>query len=53
MKDKEWRWASEIGAHGMPYPVELEFLGYDYARRDGERVRDPRYPHSVLMVRDV
>lgn len=43
----EYRWASETGAHSMPHPEELEWLGY-------VRVcRDPRYPSSVLMKREV
>lgn len=46
-----YRWASEVGANGMPYPEELIYLGYDYARRAGEICRDPRYPRSVLMYR--
>lgn len=47
-----YRWASESGVHSMPHPDELRWLGYDYARRGGVIVRDPRYPHSVLMVRE-
>lgn len=51
MPTLEYRWASEVGAHSMPHPQELAYLGYTYLFRGGEQVRDPRYPHSVLMVR--
>jgi len=37
----------------MSTPAELMLVGYDYARRDGVVCRDPRYPHSVLMRREV
>lgn len=41
----EFRWASEVGRHGMPYPEELEYLGFT-------RVRPcPNYPTAWLMVR--
>lgn len=50
---RDYRWASDTGAHGMPHPEELMYLGYRIATRDGVVVRDPRYPSSVLMVRDV
>lgn len=49
----EYRWASEAGAHSMPHPDELRWLGFLPVVRDGEEVRDPRYPGSLLMVRDV
>lgn len=49
----EYRWASESGAHTMPHPDELRYLGYTEATRDSVVVRDPRYPTSVLMVREV
>lgn len=43
----EFRWASNVGANGMPYPEELEYLGY-------KRVKThPTYRHSILMVRSV
>lgn len=49
----EYRWASESGAHSMPHPDELRYFGYVEARRpNGDIVRDPRYPGSVLMRRD-
>ena len=47
----EYRWASETASHGMATPDELSYLGFDYCRRDGEIVRDPRYPASILMWR--
>lgn len=41
-----YRWASERGAQGMPYPEELAHLGY-------ERIREhPLYPGAWLMRRD-
>jgi hypothetical protein len=48
---REFRWASETGANGMPYPAELEYLGWTRVLRDGQECRDPRYPHSLLMER--
>jgi len=42
----EYRWASEVGAHGMAHPEELEYLGY---RR---HVQSPIYPASWLMIRE-
>ena len=48
----EYRWANEVGAHSMPHPDELRWLGFDFVLRDGQPVRDPRYPESVLMRRD-
>lgn len=47
---REYRWASSCGAHSMPHPEELLYLGYAYVERNGERVRDPRYG-SWLMAR--
>lgn len=47
----EYRWASTAGAHTMPHPDELAYLGYEHVMRDGRAVVDPRYPHSVLMRR--
>ncbi len=41
----EVRWASETGAHSMPHPDELRYLGY-------QPLTDPRYPGSLLMRRD-
>lgn len=49
---KEYRWASESGAQGMPHPDELRYFGYTEARRGDAVVRDPRYPGSVLFVRE-
>lgn len=49
----EYRWASERGAHSMPHPDELRYLGFLPALRDGQEIRNPRYPGSLLMVRDV
>lgn len=49
----EYRWASERGVHSMPHPDELRYLGFLPVVRDGREVRDPRYPGSLLMVRDV
>lgn len=41
----EFRWADENGAHNMPHPEELEYLGY-------RRLKvSPRFPSSWLMVR--
>ncbi len=48
----EFRWASETGAHSMPHPDELRWLGYVPVLRGGVEVRDPRYPDSLLMRRD-
>lgn len=42
----EWRWANEQGEHGMPYPEELEWLGYVRV------ARHPANPTSWLMRRD-
>ena len=53
VNDMEFRWASESGAHSMPHPDELLYLGYDYVWRDGEIVRQPSYPETVLMRREV
>jgi len=47
----EYRWANEKGAHSMPHPDELHWLGYEYVLKDGQTVRDLRYPDSVLMRR--
>ena len=41
----EFRWASETGAHGMPHPEELEYLGFVRV------ARHPRWPSSWLMKR--
>ncbi len=47
-----FRWASETGAHSMPHPDELRWLGYVPVLRHGVEVTDPRYPGSLLMRRD-
>ena len=47
----EYRWANEVGAHSMPHPDELRWLGFEPVFRNGQPVRDPRYPDSVLMKR--
>ena len=47
----EFRWASEVGAHSMPYPDELRYFGYEPLMRGGVECRDPRYPRSLLMWR--
>lgn len=44
-----FRWASTTGAHSMPHPDELRYLGYVEVVRRGETATDPRYPGSVLM----
>ena len=44
----EYRWASEHGAHAMPHPDELIYLGYD----PQPVAHDLRYG-SVLMRRRV
>lgn len=49
---EEYRWASDTGSQGMPYPEELQYLGYHPMIRDGHSVSDPRYPGSLLMRRD-
>jgi len=43
---REWRWANERGANGMPYPEELEYFGYQKV------AQHPAYPSSWLMRRD-
>jgi hypothetical protein len=43
----EFRWSSKTGHHGMPYPEELEYLGYEKV------TAHPRYQDSILMVRSV
>lgn len=47
--ERAWlfRWASETGAQGMPFPEEVEWLGY---QRVGQ---DPRFPTSWLYRRAV
>jgi len=48
----EYRWANEAGAHSMPHPDELRYLGFEIAIRDGQPIRDWRYPDSILMKRE-
>lgn len=43
----EFRWASEVGSNGMPYPEELEYFGYIKVRRS------PLYHASWLMRREI
>ena len=42
----EFRWASDIGGNSLPYPEELEYLGFVRA------AQHPVYPSSWLMKRD-
>jgi hypothetical protein len=46
--ERSWlfRWASEVGAHSMPHPEELEYLGYTFVGID------PRYQGAVLMRKE-